>query len=105
MNIWRILIPATLGAATFAGCFTYLLMPPPTLRDTTGDGPAPMLTTLGQGGVGSSGIYLGDDEKAAAAYWDAAQAILRRAPNARASIDKPSNEAIPLPRRRPIPRL
>lgn len=105
MEIWRILIPATLGAATFTGCFTYLLMPPSILRDTTAAGPAPMLTTLGQGAVGPSSIYLGEEEKAATAYWEAAQAILRRAPNAHASIDKPSSEAIPLPRSRPIPRL
>jgi hypothetical protein len=105
MNIWRIVIPAALGTATFAGCFTYLVMLPSTLRDMTGVGTAALPRSLGQGAGGSSSTYIGDNEKAAAAYWDAAQAILRRAPNARASIDKPSSESIPLPRRRPIPRL
>ena len=56
--------------------------------------------------VGVAGsIDLPEDEKAAAAYLEAAQAILRRAPDARASADKPkSATAVPLPRRRPIPR-
>jgi hypothetical protein len=54
--------------------------------------------------MGLRSIDLTEDEKAAEAYLDAAQAILRRAPDARASADKPLSEAIPLPKRRPAPR-
>jgi hypothetical protein len=105
MKISRILIPAALAAATFAGCFAYLVTPPATLRDMTAVGPAPILRAQVEIAGGSNSTYLGGDEKAAAAYWDAAQAILRRAPNARASIDKSSSDAIPLPKSRPLPRF
>ena len=47
-----------------------------------------------------------EDQKAATAYWEAAQAILRRAPDAQASANTPpGREAVPLPKKRPIPRV
>jgi hypothetical protein len=94
-----------LAAATLAACFTYLVTPPFVLNEATHGVPLTALKTLGHDATVSSSIDLTGDEKAAAAYWDAAQAILRRAPDARASADEPSaRRAIPLPKRRPTPR-
>ena len=47
------------------------------------------------------------EEKAAAVYREAAEAILSQAPNARASagaVEPPITGAIPMPRRRPVTR-
>jgi hypothetical protein len=55
----------------------------------------------------SADQYRGVDEKAAIAYLEAAQAILGRAPSARASAGNDElliKERIPLPKKRPIAR-
>lgn len=104
----RLALPAVLVAAALAGCFTYFVSPsprveaekplPPTMSDLTS--PAP---------VGPTNIDQGPstEAQAAAAYQRAAEAILKRAPDARASTstdEGPITGHIPLPRRRPIPR-
>ena len=107
MTIWRLVIPALLVAAAVAGCFSYLVTPQRAVNETAQRVPLTVLKAPGPGhdATGSRSIDPAVDEKAASAYWDAAQAILRRAPDARASADEPSaKEAIPLPKRRPIPR-
>ena len=105
MTIWRLVIPGLLAAAVVAGCFTYLVTPQRAVKETAQGVPLTVLKTPGDDAAGTRSIDAAVDEKAAAAYWDAAQAILRRAPDVRASVDEPSaKEAIPLPKRRPIPR-
>jgi hypothetical protein len=103
MTVWRIIIPAVLASVTLTVCIAYLVKPPFALREAIrGEGAA--LRTLGHDAMGQRSTHLTEEEKAAEAYLDAAQAILRRTPDARASADKPSSgAAIPLPRRRPIP--
>lgn len=106
----RLAIPAVLIAAVVATCFTYLvssrvsspnaqvkadpLLPPGELnlegRDTTAS------TSADQ--------HPGADEKAAAAYLEAAKTILSRAPSARASArndELPIMGRVPLPKKRP----
>ena len=104
MTIWRIIIPAVLASATLTACITYLVKPPFASTEVIPGETRPVLKTLGYNAMGLRSIDLTEDEKAAEAYLDAAQAILRRAPDARASADKPLSEAIPLPKRRLAPR-
>jgi hypothetical protein len=104
----RLAIPAVLAASAVAGCFMYFVtpsaridadpLPPPTMPDLTGP------ETRASASIDQSPNA---DEKAAEAYREAAEAILRRAPNARASAgadEPPIMGPIPLPRRRPIAR-
>ena len=104
----HLVISAVLTAAALAGCFTYLLRPPitsvkvdqPHLGKLTFSGP----DTTASKGPDSQPT---ENEKAATAYLEAAQAILRRAPTAQASAsadELPITGRIPLPRKRPIPR-
>ena len=102
-------IPAVLTAAAVAGCVTYLLSQP-IARVEAGQGLRPAKQTSSDPDTTASASvykYPARDEKAAAAYLEAAQAILRRAPSAQASASSdelPVKGRIPLPRRRPIPR-
>ena len=101
----RLIVPAVLVASAAAGCITYFVTPlaqvetderlPPTLPNVIGP------TT---GASTSIDQRTSEEEKAAAAFQQAAEAILRRAPNTRASDEPPITGHIPLPRRRPIPR-
>ena len=98
---------AVLAAAVLAGCFTYLVTPPSAQIDAGRALPPTVLKSRGHDATASTSVDLlpTADENAAAAYWGAAQAILRRAPNAQASADTeepPAKRPIPLPRRRPI---
>jgi hypothetical protein len=103
----RLAVPAVLAAAVLAGCFTYLVTPPSAQIDAGQPLPPTVLKSKGYDATTSTSVDLlpTADEKAAAAYWGAAQAILRRAPNAQASADAeepPIKRPIPLPRRRPV---
>ena len=105
----HLIISAVVTAAALAGCFAYLLRPPitsvavdqqPHLGEITFSGPD---TTASLG----ADRQLIENDKAATAYLEAAQAILRRAPTAQASASAdeiPIKGRIPLPRKRPIPR-
>ena len=99
----RLAVPAVLAAAAAAGWFANFATPapveerlPPTAPKLTDPDPKAS-TRIDQ---------LSDVEvKAAEAYLEAAKAILRRAPDARASIgaDGPLlTGPIPLPKRRPV---
>jgi hypothetical protein len=100
----RLIVPAVLAASAAAGCITYFVTPlaqveaderlPPTLPNVIGP----------TAGASTSIERTSEEEKAAAAFQQAAEAILRRAPNTRASDEPPITGHIPLPRRRPIPR-
>src|SRR5258708_37687872 len=102
----RLAIPAVLTAAAVAGCFTYFVQQP--IAGVVGDPrlPPAKLTLIGPDTTAStSAKHPGADEKAAIAYLEAAQAILRRAPGAQASASNdelPITGRIPLPRKRPI---
>ena len=109
----RFTIPATLAAVAVAGCFTYFVTQPAWVE---ADAPLPavrlppaVLYSTGPSARASTGIDQPSnaDEQAAAAYQKAAEAILRRAPNSRASaiIDElPMTGRIPLPKKRPLAR-
>jgi hypothetical protein len=101
----RLAVPAVLVAAVLAGCFTYFVAPPPPveaaqrLPPTVPDKPSPDTGTL------TSVRQRPSAEEQAAAFQQAAKAILNLAPNAQASADEPPITGnIPLPKRRPIPR-
>jgi hypothetical protein len=103
----RLAVPAVLAAAILAACFTYLVTPPSAQIEAGQELPPTVLKSRGHDATASASVDLHPpaDEKAAAAYWKAAQAILRRAPNAQASADAdepPAKRPIPLPKRRPI---
>ena len=88
----RLAVPAVLVAAAAAGCFTYFVTP----------STVPYMPRLG--------VPTNIDERPsakdqAAAFQRAAEAILRRAPNAQASAATHETTIaghIPLPKRRPI---
>ena len=106
----RFAVPAILAAAAAAGCFIYFVTPPPARVEADQRLPPAVLYSRGPDTTASTGIDQqrpSADEKAAAAYQKAAEAILRRAANARASAvadESPITGPIPLPKRRPITR-
>jgi hypothetical protein len=104
----RFAVPAVLIAAAVAACFTYFVTPPPTLEadqllpPTVPHLKGPDTATTTNIGQGPSA-----EEQAAAAFQQAAAAILKHAPDAQASAGAdgpPITGHIPLPKRRPIPR-
>ena len=104
----RFAVPAILAAAAAAGCFTYFVTPSPARVEAD-----PRLPTVpnssGPDTTASTSIDQrpSADEKAAAAFQEAAAAILRQAPNTPASAgadEPPITGPIPLPKRRPITR-
>ena len=105
----RFAVPAILAAAAAAGCFIYFVTPPPARVEADQRLPPAVLYSTGPNARGSIGIDQppNADEQAAAAYQKAAEAILRRAPNTRASAfadERPMTGRIPLPKKRPIAR-
>ena len=104
----RFAIPAILAAAAVAGCFSYFAAPPARVETDVRLQPA-LLYSLAPDTRASTRIDQppNADEQAAAAFQKAAEAILRRAPNTRASAgsdELPIMGPIPLPKRRPIAR-
>lgn len=99
-------VPALIAAAVLAGCFTYLVMPPSNQIETDQRSRPTVLKVSARDSSASLGVDRHSaDEKAAAAYWEAAQAILKRAPNAQASAhakEPSARSAVPLPKKRPI---
>ena len=110
----RFAVPAILAAAAAAGCFTYFITPSPARVEADQRLPPAVLYSRGPDTTASirvdqrpSADEPSADEKAAAAYLEAAEAILRRAPNVRASAgadEPPITGPIPLPKRRPVTR-
>ena len=105
----RLAVLAVLVAAISAGCFTYFITPllpievdrqfPPAAPDLKGPGPgAP--TNVDHPGPSA-------EARASAAFHLAAEAILKKLPDAQAfaaTDEPPINGHIPLPKRRPISR-
>jgi hypothetical protein len=101
----RLAVPGVLVAAAAAGCFTYFVIPPPPIEvDQRSPPTAPDMTGPHTGTPTNIYQRPGAEEKAAAAFQQAAAAILRPLPNALASADEPPIAGhIPLPKKRPIP--
>jgi hypothetical protein len=92
MISWRLAVPAVLVAATVAGCITYFIAPAPSQPVEFGM---------------STNIQRSTTDEHIDAFQRAAEAILRRAQNAKASAgtDEPLvTGRIPLPKKRPIMR-
>ena len=109
LNVW-LAVPAVLAAVILAACFTHLVSRsppveadrrlPPTVFDMTSRPDSQTPASIDQG--------RNAEDHAVAAFQRAAEAILKRAPNAQASAganEPPIAGHIPLPKRRPIPRL
>jgi hypothetical protein len=103
----RFAVPAILAAAAAAGCFSYFVATPERVEADVRLPPAVLYSTGPNTRASTTDQPLNADERAAAAFQKAAEAILRRAPNARASAgadEPPITEPISLPKRRPITR-
>ncbi len=97
----RLAVPAVLAAAAVAGCFTYFATPPPARVEADQRLPPTVPNLRGPDTTASTSIDQrpGAEEKAAAAYREAVEAILS------AGADEPPiTGPIPLPKRRPITR-
>jgi hypothetical protein len=106
---WYLVVSAVLTSAAVAGCITYLLSLPITSVDVDQRSYVNRLTLSGPDTANSKAAekHPIENEKAAIAYLEVAQAILRRAPLAQASASADElrfTGRIPLPRKRPIPR-
>ena len=107
MISWRFAVRAVLVASAVAGCITYFATSAPhQLIEADQQSPptAPIATARPDSGV-SRNIQPPSTEDDITAYQRAAEAILKRAQNAKASADEPLlTGRIPLPKRRPVPR-
>ena len=100
-------VPAVLVAAAVAGCITYFVSPDMPQRVTANQRlpPAVPSATGRSASEVATNVQHPSTEDDVNAYQRAAQAILKRAQNAKASADEPLfTGRIPLPRKRPIPR-
>jgi hypothetical protein len=103
----RLAIPAVLIASVVAACITYFAIPSPPIRIEVDRGlqsNAPAVTTRPVEDVPTDTQGQATEEHIAA-FQRAADAILKRAQNAKASAgaDEPSfTRPVPLPKRRPI---
>ena len=101
----RLAVSAILAAAAVAGWFANFAIPAPVEERLPP--PAANLTDTDAKASISIDQLSNAEVKAAEAYLEAAKAILRRAPDARASVgadEPPITGPIPLPKRRPIAR-
>src|SRR6476469_3553655 len=108
LNVW-LAVPAVLAAAILAACFTYLFSPPQPVESNRRLPPTVSdMTSRPDSRTPASSNRRNAEDHAVAAFQRAAEAILKRAPNAQASAganEPPIGGHIPLPKRRPIPRL
>jgi hypothetical protein len=101
----RLAVPLVLVAGALAGWFTYLVAPPARVDDHQPPSTVPNLAGPGTSVSTSPDLSQTAKEKAAEAYRQAAEEILRRLPNLQASVgpdEQPITGRIPLPKRRPI---
>ena len=106
MVLIRYVVPSILIALAASAGITCLMSPSRTA--TTSTAPTAGASTPSLAAATEGLDRQTDDEKAAAEFLRAAQAILRKAPHTRAALDhedtQPMATPAPLPRRRPIPR-
>jgi hypothetical protein len=101
----RLAIPAVLVAAAVAGCITYFVtLAPPQSVEADQRLPLTLPNVTGRADSGiSTNIRHPTTDEHIDAFERAAEAILKRAQNAKASADKPLVTGhIPLPKPRPI---
>ena len=102
---WRLVVSLGLASASMAACLGYLMSPPWQVQATKPP-PLAVLTNVQEAPVlNQSARPLSADEQAVADFEAAADEILRKAPNTRASaaFGVPWHDGnIPLPRRRPL---
>jgi hypothetical protein len=97
----RLAVPAVPLAAALAGCFTYFVTQPPSVK---ADPQLPEKMPELRMGIPAN-VDRPKAQERADDFLQAARAILKQEPNAQASADKPTmTEHTPLPKRRPIPR-
>lgn len=107
----RVIVPAVVAAAAATWCFTYFVT---TAADVETDQRLPQTVQDSRARADTAAAApkvieqpQSAEEKSAEAYRQAAEAILRRIPNAQASAiphELPIGGPIPLPKARPIPR-
>ena len=101
MSIFRLTVPAVVVAAALAGCFAYFVAAPPRVEAEEQSAPtAPDVASSTAATPAIVGKRREDFERAA-------EAILKRLPDAQASArtdELPIIGHVPLPKRRPIPR-
>jgi hypothetical protein len=104
----RLAVPMVIVAAVVAAGLTYLVAPPSPVEADRRAPPAASSSRVEEAVVPMRmGRLANDEEKAVAAFQQAADAILKRAANLQASAatnERPISGKIPLPRKRPIPR-
>jgi len=104
---WQFAVPIVLGAAALAACMTYFAFPsPPQPIEANQRIPPPVSKATGREDLKLSSVQTPGAEDGVTAYQRAAEAILKRAQNAKAAADEPPliTGRIPLPRPRPLPR-
>ena len=104
---WRFAVLTVLLAAAVAGCITYFATPaPPQLVEADQRSPPTAAIATARPDLGvSRNIQPPSTDDDITAYQRAAEAILKRAQNAKASAGEPLfTGRIPLPKRRPVPR-
>jgi hypothetical protein len=104
MISFRLAVPAVLLAAAVAGCVTYFVTPPPLAEADQRLPPAGKMSEVNMGTPTNIDRRQSAEDRTDA-FRQAAEAILKQAPNAQASADAPPITGhIPLPKRRPIQR-
>ena len=104
---WQFAAPPVLVAAAAAACISYFITPAPrnpVEADQLSVSTVPKTIDRSEPAI-SRNVQPPNKEDDITAYQRAAEAILRRAQNAKASADEPLfTGRIPLPKRRPLPR-
>jgi hypothetical protein len=99
---WRLGISLGLASASLLACLGYLLAPPWQVQTIIWPSTAMPPNVQENVDLDKSARPPSGEVKAIAEFEAAADAILRKAPNAQASVDVPPlTSRIPLPRRRP----
>ena len=99
---WRLGISLGLASASLVACLSYLMAPPWQVQAISWPSTAMPPNVQENVDLDKSARPPSGEVKAIAEFEAAADAILRKTPNAQASIDVPPLAArIPLPRRRP----
>jgi hypothetical protein len=113
MISWRFAIPIILGVAVVAGCIVYIISSvPPHRVKAVRRLPPPLPKVTSSYHETAVSTEHPSEEEHISAYQRAAQAILTRVQNAKASADEPiptgriqmPKGRVPLPKKRPIPR-
>ena len=105
MISWRPAVPAIVVAAALAACITYFATPAPPQRIEADQRSSPTGSIAAASGVSNNIQPPSTKDDDITAYQRAAEAILKRAQNAKAAADEPVvTPPVPLPKRRPLPR-